>query len=247
MQGQDRQGAAGERQTVALTYRGRIARAWRPRQGLWLELAPRPRRGVPGRGVPALFLDRDGVLLADPGYLHRPADTRLLPGLARALRPFAARGWALVVVTNQSGIARGFYGWREFLALQDWLARQLARQGIRLDAVLAAPLHPAGRPPFRATHPTRKPGPGMLLAAAEVLRLDLGRSWILGDRLSDLAAGRAAGLAGGLLLAGRDLPAATGAAALALARPGFAVRRTSRLADVPGLIAGATGEGEERD
>lgn len=219
---------------MALTPAGRIGRAWQPRRGLWLELASRPRRGVP-----ALFLDRDGVLLADPGYLHRARDTRLLPGVAAALRPFARRGWALVLVTNQSGIARGFYGWPEFLALQDWLARRLARQGLRLDAVLAAPLHPDGRPPYRRQHASRKPGPGMLLVAAAALRIDLAQSWILGDRANDLAAGRAAGLAGGLLLAGRGLGPAERGRALALARPGFAVRLAPRLAAVPALVQGA--------
>jgi D-glycero-D-manno-heptose 1,7-bisphosphate phosphatase len=224
---------------VGLSIRGRIGRAWRPRQGLWQELAPRRGtrgRGTPARGRPALFLDRDGVLLADPGYLHRAADTRLLPGVARALRPLARRGWALVVVTNQSGIGRGFYDWRAFVALQDWLARRLARQGVRLDAVLACPLHPEGRPPYRRAHAARKPGPGMLLAAASALGLDLGRSWILGDRVSDLAAGRAAGLAGGLLLGGAG---AEQGRALALARADFAVRLAGRLERVPGLIAGA--------
>lgn len=223
---------------MKLTARGRIARAWQPRRGLWEELAPRPRRGVP-----ALFLDRDGVLLADPGYLHRAADTRLLPGLAAALTPFARRGWALVVVTNQSGIARGYYGWRDFLALQDWLAAQLGRRGLGFDGVYACPLHPAGRPPYRRAHPARKPGPGMLLAAGAALRLDLGRSWILGDRASDLAAGRAAGLAGGVLLGGgrESLRAAR------LARPGFQVRVAPRLAAVPLLVQQAEREGEDPD
>jgi D-glycero-D-manno-heptose 1,7-bisphosphate phosphatase len=226
---------------VRLSTRGRIGRAWRPRQGLWQELAPR--LGRPS-GRPALFLDRDGVLLADPGYLHRAADTRLLPGVARALRPLARRGWALVIVTNQSGIARGYYDWRAFVALQDWLARRLARQGLRLDAVLACPLHPAGRPPWRRAHPARKPGPGMLLAAAVALGLDLGRSWILGDRASDLAAGRAAGLAGGLLLGGSASEQARG---LALAGPDFAVRLARRLERVPDLVGGADAERAEGD
>lgn len=215
---------------------GRIGRAWRPREGIWCELRPLARRGVP-----ALFLDRDGVLLRDPGYLHRPADTALLPGLPAALRAARRRGWALVLVTNQSGIARGYYGWREFLALQDWLARRLDRHGLRLDAVLACPLHPDGRPPWRRHSSARKPGPGMLLAAAAALRLDLGRSWILGDRASDLAAGRAAGLAGGLLL---DGGAGEQARALRLAAPGFAVRLAPRLAAVPDLLPGGLPGGE---
>jgi D-glycero-D-manno-heptose 1,7-bisphosphate phosphatase len=104
-----------------------------------------------------------------------------------------------VVVTNQSGIGRGLYGWAEFAATQERILAELRAAGARPDLVLACPYHPEGKPPYRhPDHSDRKPRPGMLLRAAEKLALDLGRSWIVGDRAVDMEAGRAAGLAGGL-------------------------------------------------
>ena len=150
----------------------------------------------------ALFLDRDGVIVADTGYLGRAEDVRLLDGAAAAIARCNALGMPVIVVTNQSGIARGYYDWSGFRAVQAALVAALAGAGAHLDAVLACAYHADGKGPLRvAAHPWRKPKPGMILAAAERMNLDLSRSWIVGDKAEDLAAGAAAGLAGGTLLA----------------------------------------------
>jgi D-glycero-D-manno-heptose 1,7-bisphosphate phosphatase len=140
---------------------------------------------------PALFLDRDGVVVEEVHFLHRPEDVILVAGAARVIVRARARGIIVVLATNQSGIARGLYGWEAFAATQE-------RIGAALDMVLACPFHPDGKAPYRGDHPCRKPWPGMLQRAAERLGLDLAASWVIGDRARDLEAGRAAGCAGGL-------------------------------------------------
>lgn len=189
--------------------------------GIWVE-----RAGPGPRGGPALFLDRDGVLVEEVGYLRRPSNLRLLPGVEELLLAARNEGWGIVLVTNQSGIARGYYGWEAFAAVQAALHEQLRRLGVRLDLTLACPFHEEGLGPYRiANHPCRKPNPGMLLKAAKELSLDLARSWILGDQASDIAAGRAAGLAVGVHLAsGHGSEPGVRQAALALAKPGYAVK-----------------------
>jgi D-glycero-D-manno-heptose 1,7-bisphosphate phosphatase len=110
-------------------------------------------------------------------------------------------GLAVVVVTNQSGIGRGYYGWRDFDAVQAAIEAELARCNARLDLVLACAYHANALPPLTASdHPWRKPNPGMILAAAQEAPLQLHRSVIVGDRLSDLEAGRRAGLRSGILV-----------------------------------------------
>jgi D-glycero-D-manno-heptose 1,7-bisphosphate phosphatase len=165
--------------------------------GLWSELAPAGRKLRP-----ALFLDRDGVIIADTGYVGRAEDVRMLEGVAAAIARCNALPVPVVVVTNQSGIARGRYDWDGFRAVQTGVAAYLAAAGAHLDAVLACAYHGDGVGPLRVSnHPWRKPNPGMILAAAAGMNLDLARSWIVGDRAHDLAAGAAAGLCGGALIA----------------------------------------------
>jgi D-glycero-D-manno-heptose 1,7-bisphosphate phosphatase len=148
---------------------------------------------------PALFLDRDGVIVEDPGYLSRVADLALIPGAADLIASANRRRVPVVEITNQAGIGRGFYGWKEFLEVEEALARQLAARGAAIDAVLACPHHRDGIPPWvHPAHPARKPRPGMLLAAERLLNLDLKHSWIVGDQLDDLLTGYNAGLYGGL-------------------------------------------------
>ena len=142
----------------------------------------------PRRNVPALFLDRDGTLIEDPGYISDPDDVRLLAGVPETLRRFRAAGYALVIVTNQSGIGRGLYGWDDYDAVAARLRDLLAPEGIVFDAEYAC-----GHAPEVGCG-WRKPAPGMILAAAEALGLDLGRSLLAGDKRLDIDAAAAAGL-----------------------------------------------------
>jgi D-glycero-D-manno-heptose 1,7-bisphosphate phosphatase len=142
----------------------------------------------PRRDAPALFLDRDGTLIEDPGYVANPDDVRLIDGVPGALRRFRDAGYALVIVTNQSGIGRGLYGWDDYEAVAARLGDLLAAEGIVLDAAFAC-----GHAPEMGCG-WRKPAPGMILAAAERLRLDLGRSLLAGDKRLDIEAAAAAGL-----------------------------------------------------
>jgi D-glycero-D-manno-heptose 1,7-bisphosphate phosphatase len=136
----------------------------------------------PGRR-PALFLDRDGVVVEEVDYLHRVEDVRLVDGAAGIIGKANALGLVVVLVTNQAGIGRGRYGWQEFAAVQETILDGLAAEGVFVNAVYACPHHAEGRPPHDvADHPFRKPNPGMLLGAAQDLPIDLGNSWIVGDR-----------------------------------------------------------------
>jgi D-glycero-D-manno-heptose 1,7-bisphosphate phosphatase len=148
---------------------------------------------------PALFLDRDGVIVEDPGYLSRGADVILIPGAAEVIGLANRRAVPVIVVTNQSGIGRGYYGWDQFLEVEDALAGELGRAGAVIDAVFACPYHRDVVGPWaHPAHPARKPRPAMLLAAKRFLNIDLENSWIVGDQRGDLLAGYNAGLRGGL-------------------------------------------------
>jgi D-glycero-D-manno-heptose 1,7-bisphosphate phosphatase len=144
----------------------------------------------------AVFLDRDGVLNQDRGDVSRPQDFEWLPGVMHALRALRRAGWALVVVTNQSGIARGLFGPAEVENLTAWMHSALARHGIALDGVYHCPHLPdAPLAAWRRQCDCRKPLPGMLRRAARELGLDLPASVMVGDKPSDIRAGRAAGVA----------------------------------------------------
>jgi histidinol-phosphate phosphatase family protein len=138
-------------------------------------------------GRPAVFLDRDGTLIEDPGYLADPAGVVLLPGAADALRTLAAHGFLRIVITNQSGIGRGFFSEEAFRAVQDEVERQLEASGADLDAVYHCP-HQASD-----GCDCRKPGTALHRAAAERFGIDLTRSWCVGDRLGDVQPATALG------------------------------------------------------
>jgi len=156
---------------------------------------------MPSSGARAVFLDRDGTLVDELGFLRRAADVRLLPGAAEGVRLFNRAGWRTVVVTNQSGIARGLLDETALAEVHARMQALLACEGARLDAILHCPHHPdEGLPPLRCVCACRKPAPGLLLEAARRFALELGASWIVGDSLRDLEAGARAGLAGGVLV-----------------------------------------------
>jgi D-glycero-D-manno-heptose 1,7-bisphosphate phosphatase len=146
----------------------------------------------PGRR--AVFLDRDGTLVQEVPYLHDPAEVALLPGVAGALAALGAAGYALVVATNQAGVARGYYDEAAVAGVHRRLRSLLAAGGARLDAVLYCPHHPDGTVAgYARACRCRKPAPGMLQAAAGRLGLDLGASYLIGNHPSDVAAALAAG------------------------------------------------------
>jgi D-glycero-D-manno-heptose 1,7-bisphosphate phosphatase len=153
----------------------------------------------------ALFLDRDGVINHEVGYLHSSKDVRWVEGIFELCRAAVRLGYQLVVVTNQSGIARGLYTEAQFEALMTWMRSEFAKQGVGLDAVYFCPYHPVhGVGDYKREHEDRKPGPGMLLRAARELGVELGRSVMVGDRCSDVAAANAAGLRKMFLLRGTE-------------------------------------------
>lgn len=159
----------------------------------------------------ALFLDRDGVINEEVGYLSRREDVHFLPGLTAMCRTAQALDYALVIVTNQSGIARGYYSTAAFEELMQWMREEFKHEGVRIDAVYHCPYHPEhGIGEYRREHEDRKPSPGMLRRAAVDLDLDLGRSLMIGDRCSDVAAANAGGLRQAFLLAGTESAECTG-------------------------------------
>ncbi len=189
----------------------------------------------------AVFLDRDGTLLDEVGYLARPEDLRLLPRAALGVARLNRAGIPVVVVTNQSGIARGLFGEAELAAVHARLHEVLAREGARLEAILHCPHHPEeGLPPLRRACECRKPAPGLLLQAARLHGLDLASSWTIGDSQRDLEAGRRAGVPGRVLvLTGKGRATFEGLAPEERART--LVARDLELA--AGLVLAAEGQG----
>jgi D-glycero-D-manno-heptose 1,7-bisphosphate phosphatase len=133
---------------------------------------------APG-GRPYVFFDRDGTLIEDRGYPHRLADYAPLPGAVEAVRLLRAAGFGVAVVTNQSGIARGYFGEDDFLAFQSHLERDFAARGAPIDRSYHCPHLPD------AGCDCRKPSPGLVLRAARELGADLAASWVVGDQASD--------------------------------------------------------------
>ena len=154
---------------------------------------------------PALFLDRDGVINHEVGYLHQPEDVRFVDGIFSLCRTAQSLGYKLVVVTNQSGIARGLYTEAQFHVVMDHIRAGLAVENVTLDAVYFCPFHPVhGVGEYQREHEDRKPSPGMLHRGERELNIDLSRSILVGDRCSDIAAANTAGLRQAFLIAGTE-------------------------------------------
>jgi D-glycero-D-manno-heptose 1,7-bisphosphate phosphatase len=194
--------------------------------GVWCEILA---TASPGR--PALFLDRDGVVVEETEYLRRVEDIVMIRGAAQTIAAANECGIAVVLVTNQAGIGRDYYGWAEFQAVQKAILATLAAGGAQIDAVYACPHHPKGQGAFaHSNHPARKPNPGMLLQAAADLALDLGKSWLVGDKAIDIEAAKRAGIAGALQVA-TGYGRAERALASGLATATFDVRFGASIAD----------------
>ena len=142
---------------------------------------------------PAVFLDRDGTIIEAVHYLRDPAHVRLLPGAGESLAKLHQHGFACILVTNQSAIGRGLLTIEGFHQVQAELYRQLKPFGARLDACYFSPTVPQGTDRRLSEDPDRKPAPGMLHRASVDHHLDLARSWMIGDMVSDILAGRNAG------------------------------------------------------
>lgn len=157
-------------------------------------------------GSPAVFLDRDGVLIEDTGYPHQEEHLRITDGAITAIGRLNRAGFLCIVVTNQSGVARGLFSEDQMNAFNASIVRRFAAGGGRLHAVYACPFHPQARDPrwLHPDHPDRKPNPGMIMRAAREQGIDLVRSLLIGDQETDLEAARRAGLPGHLF-AGGDL------------------------------------------
>ena len=150
----------------------------------------------------AVFLDRDGVINLDRAYVHRWEDFEFVPGIVDAMRRLKQAGYLLVVVTNQSGIARGYYSEAQYQQLTAQMREALASAGAAVDAVYHCPHHPEGAlAPYATDCDCRKPAPGMILQAARELGIDLPGSFLIGDKPSDIDAARAAGVGTSYLVA----------------------------------------------
>ena len=133
----------------------------------------------------AIFLDRDGVINKEVNYLSDPSEFNLIKGVAHALKSLKAKGYLLIVITNQSGIARGYYNEETLQKIHDKMNSELEERGVKLDDIYFCPHHPE----FTGLCPCRKPKPGMLLRAKKDHEIDLESSYLVGDKLSDIKAG----------------------------------------------------------
>ena len=176
----------------------------------------------------AIFLDRDKTLIEDPGYIASPDAVHLLFGVGPPLRRLSDAGYKLIIVTNQSAIARGKVNHDGLEKIHAELQRQLHEHGVQLDAIYFCPYHPDGTvPPYNREHDERKPSPGMLLRAAREMNLDLGQSWMIGDRLRDIEAGHRAGCRTILVPSDEDPPHSSDAI-----QPDYVAPSLSKAADV---------------
>lgn len=151
---------------------------------------------------PAVFLDRDGTINVEKDYLYRIEQFEFTPGAVEAIRLLNQAGYLVVVVTNQSGVARGYYTEADVVTLHRYIDAVLASQGARVDAWYYCPHHQAGNVPYNQECDCRKPMPGMLLQAAADHAIDLTRSWMVGDKSADIEAGLAAGCRPVLVMTG---------------------------------------------
>ncbi len=158
---------------------------------------------------PALFLDRDGVINVDRDYVYAIEDFTWQDGIFDLARAAVASGYVIVVITNQSGIGRGFYTEKDFAIVTAYMRGRFEGEGVALAAVYHCPYHPdAVVPELRhPDHPWRKPRPGMIFAAREALDIDLARSILIGDRASDIEAGKMAGVGTLALIGGPEIAA----------------------------------------
>lgn len=146
-------------------------------------------------GRPALFLDRDGVINVDHGYVYRSEDFEFIDGIFDLCQSAQSLGYTLIVITNQAGIGRGYYTEDDFHRLTEWMCAEFEREGICISGVYFCPYHPDyGVGSYKIESECRKPNPGMLLQAAKEQKIDMEKSVLIGDKKSDIEAGMSAGV-----------------------------------------------------
>jgi D-glycero-D-manno-heptose 1,7-bisphosphate phosphatase len=152
---------------------------------------------------PALFMDRDGTISEEVGYVNHPSRFRLFPYTADAIRLLNDNGWLAILVTNQAGVARGYFSEDVIVQVHDRLGRDLENGAAKLDAIYYCAHHPSvGEPPYRFDCDCRKPKPGLIDRAAADFEIDRERSWMVGDRYGDVELARNAGLHSAFVLSG---------------------------------------------
>jgi D-glycero-D-manno-heptose 1,7-bisphosphate phosphatase len=151
---------------------------------------------------PAVFLDRDGTVCEEVGYLRQTKDLRLIPGSARAIRQIQQAGWKAVIISNQSGVARGYLTEEAVQTIHTALQEMLQKNGAAVDGIYFCPHHPLGNPPYNIHCHCRKPEPGMLLRGALDLDIDLRKSIVIGDKYSDVQTAQRLNIPGILVLTG---------------------------------------------
>jgi len=203
--------------------------------GVWTQTLS-PREATQGR--PALFLDRDGVLVEEAHYLHKVEAVQLTPNAASVVKAANAQNIPVILVTNQAGIGYGYFGWDDFVAVQAQIISDLADGGAHIDGVFACPFHIKGQTVYaHDDHPARKPNPGMLTLAAKMMGVDLSASWIVGDRTLDVLAGKNAGLVGGVhVMTGHGSKDGEREAALAVGDLNYMVKGSENLSEALPLL-----------
>jgi D-glycero-D-manno-heptose 1,7-bisphosphate phosphatase len=143
----------------------------------------------------ALFIDRDGVINREKNYVHKIEDFEFIDGIFDALREFTSKGFLIIVITNQAGIARGLYSEKVFEELTKWMIKRFESEGVKITDVFFDPTHPEhGKGSYKKESYYRKPNPGMILQAAEKYKTDLEKSVLVGDKPGDAEAGKRAGV-----------------------------------------------------
>ncbi|MEZ7893315.1 MAG: HAD family hydrolase [Candidatus Wallbacteria bacterium] len=151
----------------------------------------------------AVFIDRDGTMSEEVGYVNHISRFKLLPNTARAIKLLNDSEILAVVATNQAGVARGYFEENMIIKVHDYMRSELLKAGAKLDAIYYCPHHPSvGKPPYKSDCNCRKPKPGMILQAEKELGIDLTKSYMVGDKISDVEFGKKMGLKSVMVLTG---------------------------------------------